>query len=137
MRPPLPAKVGTNFAEKRRSHGRTKATEFRSFPVLCMLGHIMGHATAQAVSLRLPTAEARVRIQVSHVAFVVDKVALGQVFSSHSSTYILRGWYNRPISGRRTKWTQSQPIQKKKRKKEPYRISPPAGRGLVCLSWRL
>jgi hypothetical protein len=26
----------------------------------------------------------------------------------HSSS-IIRGWYNRPISGRRTKWTQSQP----------------------------
>jgi hypothetical protein len=28
--------------------------------------------------------------------------------TSHSSS-IIRGWYNRPISGRRTKWTQSHP----------------------------
>jgi hypothetical protein len=55
-----------------------------------------------------------------HVGFVVDKMALGQVFSEHfplpilipptvphSSSSILEGWYNRPVSGRRTKWTQS------------------------------
>jgi hypothetical protein len=26
---------------------------------------------------------------------------------------IIRGWYNRPVSGRLTKWTQSHPTQKK------------------------
>jgi hypothetical protein len=25
------------------------------------------------------------------------------------SLFIIRGWYNRPVSGRRTKWTQSHP----------------------------
>jgi hypothetical protein len=62
-----------------------------------------------------------------HVRFVVDKVALGQVFfkdfgvsyqlipippiAPHSSSSpIIRGWYDRPNSGRRTKWTQSRPI---------------------------
>jgi hypothetical protein len=53
-----------------------------------------------------------------HVGLVVDKVDLGQVLSEyfgsaanpHStdySTLIIWGWYNRPNSGRRTKWTQS------------------------------
>jgi hypothetical protein len=50
------------------------------------------------------------------------KVALGQVFfeyfglqilipptAPHSSSSIIRGWYNRPVSGRRTKQTQSHP----------------------------
>jgi hypothetical protein len=52
-----------------------------------------------------------------HVGFVVDKAALGQVFSStsvspanHSTNFsiiiITRGWHNRPISGRSAEWTQ-------------------------------
>jgi hypothetical protein len=52
------------------------------------------------------------------VGFVVDKVALGQVFSEyfgflchlHSTKFpiiiITRGRYNRPFSGRRAEWTQ-------------------------------
>jgi hypothetical protein len=53
---------------------------------------------------------------------VVHNTALGQVFyeyfgftsnsqSTDCSTFttIIRGWYNRPISGGRTKWIQSQP----------------------------
>jgi hypothetical protein len=60
------------------------------------------------------------------VVFVVDKVALVQVFSeyfgfpcqfsfyevpiaTYSSSSIIRGWYNKPVSGRRTKWTRSHP----------------------------
>jgi hypothetical protein len=39
----------------------------------------IGRAMAQAVSRRPLTAEARVRSRFSHVGFVVDKVALGQV----------------------------------------------------------
>jgi hypothetical protein len=30
----------------------------------------------------------------------------------HSSS-IIRGWYNRPVNGRRTKWTQSHPTPRK------------------------
>jgi hypothetical protein len=49
------------------------------------------------------------------MGFVVDKEAVGHVFcyySSfhrllHSSSSIVRGWYNRPNSGRRTSWIQS------------------------------
>jgi hypothetical protein len=56
------------------------------------------------------------------VGSVVDKVALGQVFllvlrfpmpvlippnAPYSS--VIRDWYNRPISGQSTKWTQSHP----------------------------
>jgi hypothetical protein len=39
---------------------------------------------AQAVSRWLPTAAARVQTRVGQVGFVVDKVALGQVFYEHS-----------------------------------------------------
>jgi hypothetical protein len=43
----------------------------------------MGHAMAEAVSRLLPTAAAQVRARVWQVGFVVDKVALGQVFSEY------------------------------------------------------
>jgi hypothetical protein len=58
-----------------------------------------------------------------HVGFVVYNVVLGQVFlrvllfplpilipptAPHSSS-IIWGWCNRPVSGRRTKWTRSHP----------------------------
>jgi hypothetical protein len=66
------------------------------------------------------------------VRFVVDKVALGQVFSEYfglpcqfsfrrllqSPSSIIWGWYNRPISDRRTKWTQSHPHPKKLKEKK-------------------
>jgi hypothetical protein len=44
---------------------------------------LCGRATAQAVSRWLPTAAARVRARVWQLGFVVDKVALGQVFSEY------------------------------------------------------
>jgi hypothetical protein len=43
----------------------------------------IGCAIAQAVSRWLPTAAAQVRVRAKHVGFVVDKVALGQVFSEY------------------------------------------------------
>jgi hypothetical protein len=67
-----------------------------------------------------------------NMGFVVDKMAFGQVFlqellfplpifipptTPHLSS-ITRGWYNRPISGRRTKWTQSHPPTKGTKKKK-------------------
>jgi hypothetical protein len=41
------------------------------------------YITLQAVSSSLPTKAALVRIKAQHVVFVVDKVALGQVFSEY------------------------------------------------------
>jgi hypothetical protein len=51
------------------------------------------------------------------VGVVVDKAALGQVFSEYfdfpanhftnfSIIIITRGWHNRPIGGRSAEWTQ-------------------------------
>jgi hypothetical protein len=45
-----------------------------------LLRHTEGRAMAQVVSRRPLTAEARVCPGSIHVGFVVDKVALGQVF---------------------------------------------------------
>jgi hypothetical protein len=72
-----------------------------------------GRAVAQSVSRWFPTAAARVQTPgSSHVGFVVDNVALGQVFSDYfgfpspifippispqSPSPIIRGWYNRPV----------------------------------------
>jgi hypothetical protein len=76
------------------------------------------HAVAQAVSHRVPIAAAQVRVRAELVGFVVDKVALGQVFPStsvspanhHSTNFsmliITRGWHNRPFGGRSAGWTQ-------------------------------
>jgi hypothetical protein len=50
------------------------------FPLLV---DVQGRAIAQAVSRWLPTAAARVRTRSGHVGFMVDKVALGQVFSEY------------------------------------------------------
>jgi hypothetical protein len=65
------------------------------------------------------------------VGFLLDKVALGQVFLRvlrfplpiliaptvpRSPFTIIRGWYNRPTSGRRTDWTQCQHTQRIKRR---------------------
>jgi hypothetical protein len=62
--------------------------------------------------------ETRVRARAEHIGFVVDKVALVQVFPStsvssakHYSTNfpintITRDWHNRPINGRSAEWTQ-------------------------------
>jgi hypothetical protein len=44
---------------------------------------ILGRAIAQTVSRWLPTAAVRVRAHSGHVRFVVNKVALGQVFSEY------------------------------------------------------
>jgi hypothetical protein len=50
---------------------------------LRQINEINGRAIIQAVSRRLQTAAARVRARSGHVEFVVDKVALGQVFSEY------------------------------------------------------
>jgi hypothetical protein len=47
----------------------------------CRATFFVGHAIAQAVSRRLPTAASWVRARLGNVGFVVDKVALGQVFA--------------------------------------------------------
>jgi hypothetical protein len=44
---------------------------------------ILGRAIAQAISRRFSTAEARFESRSGHVGFVVDKVALGQIFSEY------------------------------------------------------
>jgi hypothetical protein len=84
----------------------------------------LSRAIAQAVSLRLPTTAARVRAQVRSCGVCGGQSGIGTGFlrvlrfplpipipptAPHSSSSIIRGWYNRPISGRRTKWTQSHP----------------------------
>jgi hypothetical protein len=93
-----------------------------------------GPSRAQEVSRRLPTAAVRVRTQVRPCGISGAQngtgVGLLRVLrfpllilipstAPHSSS-IFRGWYNRPISGRSTKWTQSHPTPRNlKKKRQP------------------
>jgi hypothetical protein len=85
-----------------------------------------GRAIAEAIRSRFSTSEARVRAQIRSCGICDGLSGIGAGFlrafrflltilipptAPHSSS-IMRGWYNRPISGRRTKWTQSQPTQR-------------------------
>jgi hypothetical protein len=83
------------------------------------------------VSRRLPTAAARVRAQVRSCVIRGGQSGTGTEFlrvlrfplsipipptAQHSSS-IIRGWHNRPVGGRRTKWTVSPHLKKLKKKK--------------------
>jgi hypothetical protein len=68
-----------------------------------------------------------------HVGFVVDKAALGQVFSqylvspaNHSTDFsiiiITRGWHNRPLSGRSVEWILIPPPTIQIKKKREFKI---------------
>jgi hypothetical protein len=73
------------------------------------LCYYFGRAIDQAVSLWLPTGEARVCARAQHVGFVVDKWHWGRFFpttlvslANHDSTNFsiiinTRGWHNSPI----------------------------------------
>jgi hypothetical protein len=75
--------------------------------------------TAQGMKLYRPGFEPK----LGHVGFEMDRVALGQVYSENFSLFslpvvpptaphsssIIRGWYNRPNTGRHAKWTNHQP----------------------------
>jgi hypothetical protein len=86
-----------------------------------------GRAITQAVSHRLPTAAARVRAQLRACGICGGQSGTGQVFSEYFGSSCQFSFHrllhthhpssgagnNRPVSGRRTKWTQSHPTPKK------------------------
>jgi hypothetical protein len=83
-------------------------------------------AIAQEVSRRLPTAAARVRAHVKACGICGGQSRTGEgslrvlrfplpiIPTAPHSSSIIRGWYNRPVSGRRTKWTVSPHSKKTK-----------------------
>jgi hypothetical protein len=87
-----------------------------------------GRAIAQAVSRRLPTPAARVRAQVRWCGICGGQSGTCTFSPSasfslpvllpptapHSSSSIIRDWYSRPITGRRTKWTAPRETKWKK-----------------------
>jgi hypothetical protein len=91
----------------------------------------IGRAIAQAVSRRLPTATARVRAQVRAGGICGGHSGTGAGFlrvfrlvlpilippTAQHSSFIIRGWYNKPDSGRRTKYTQSHGTSRNTHKK--------------------
>jgi hypothetical protein len=87
---------------------------------------LTGRVIAQGVSRQLPTAAAQVRAHDRSYGICGGQSGIGVGFlqvlrfplsmlipptAPHSSS-ITWGWYNRPNSGRRTKWTQSHPTQR-------------------------
>jgi hypothetical protein len=72
-----------------------------------------GRAIAQAINRRIPTAATRVLSQVRSCGICGVRVLRFPlpILTPPSAPYssIIRDWFNSPISGRRTKWTQSQP----------------------------
>jgi hypothetical protein len=103
-----------------------------------------GRAIASAVTRRFPTPAARVRscgiyggqsdtgagfLQVLRFPLPI----LIPPIAPHSSSYIIRSWYNRPNSVRRTKWTHSHPTPRNLKKitvsKRPNRV------GVSHLTW--
>jgi hypothetical protein len=93
-------------------------TQFGLHPPLCEL------KKNKNFSRCLPTAAARVRTQIRSRGICGGQSGNGASFlrvlrfplpilipptAPHSSSSIIRGWYNRPVSGRRTNWTQFHP----------------------------
>jgi hypothetical protein len=89
-----------------------------------------GRAIEQEVSRRLPTSVAWVRAQVTSCGICGGQSGTRAGFlrvlrfplpilipptSPHSLSAIIRIWYNRQISDRRTKWTQSHLTPRKKK----------------------
>jgi hypothetical protein len=82
-----------------------------------------GRAVFQAVSRRLPIATAGVQAQVNSCGIYGGQSGIGAgfleyldfpcQFSFHRLLYthhlLILGWYNWPVIGRRTQWTQSHP----------------------------
>jgi hypothetical protein len=94
-------------------------SRFYSSKTICKLIVIEGRAIAQAVSRRSSTVAAPVRAQVKLCEICDEQSGTGAGFlrvllfplpifilpivPRSSSSSIMWGWYNRPISGRRTK----------------------------------
>jgi hypothetical protein len=88
-----------------------KRSQSRRYPSV----YLERHAITQAVSCRLPTVAVRVRSQLRSCRVCGERSGTGAGFlgvlgfplpstAPHSSS-IIRGWYSRPNSGRRKKWT--------------------------------
>jgi hypothetical protein len=72
------------FYKNKKKKKKVSAIKFasQSLPVNSVT-QTYGHAVDEAVGSWLSTAAPQVRVRVEHVVFVVDKAALGQVFSQY------------------------------------------------------
>jgi hypothetical protein len=94
---------------------------------LCKLTEY-GRATAQAVRRRLPTTTAQLRscgicggqsgTGAGFLRVLRFPLRILILLTASRPSSIIQGWYSRPISGRRTNWTQSHPHPKKLKKKK-------------------
>jgi hypothetical protein len=93
-------------------------SNFLSVCWYCFRYYNIGRAVAQAVSPRLPTAAAQVRVRAGMWGLLWTKRHWGRFYPStsvstanrHSTSFsiiiITRGCQNRPIGGRSAEWTQ-------------------------------
>jgi hypothetical protein len=122
---------------------------FRDRAISLYSSKIVSRAIGQAVSRRLPIADARVRVRVRSYGICGGRSGTGAGFlqllrfplpilipptAPHSPSSIIWDWYNRPISVRRTKWTQSHSTTRKHivDKKEILRTA--SNTGIFCSS---
>jgi F420-0:gamma-glutamyl ligase-like protein len=78
------------------SHNDAKCDDINVSLLYKMLITITGCAIAQAISRRLPTAAARFEPRSGHVGFMLDKVALVQVFSEYFSFHCQFSFHRLP-----------------------------------------
>jgi hypothetical protein len=83
--------------------------------------NVVGRAVPQTISRRLPTAVTRVRAQVRSYGICGGQSGTGAGYvrvlrfplpflippTAPQSSSVILGWYNKPVSGRCTKYTQS------------------------------
>jgi hypothetical protein len=115
-------------------HGTTSSSSYHDIPAyefrtarMSLPALPLRRTVAQAVSRRLPKAAARVRAQVKSCGICGGQSGIGAGFlrvfrfplpiriapiAPQSSSSIIWGSYNKPNSGRSTKWTQSHPTRK-------------------------
>jgi hypothetical protein len=111
----------------------------------------LGSAITQAVSRRLPTTAAMVRGHGRSCGIRGGQSGARAGFlrvlrfplpilipptAPHSSSSIIRGWYNRPISGRLTKWTQSHSTPKHSKARYISKIYCSTKCQDRCINWR-
>jgi hypothetical protein len=112
--------LGSNLGRRSWKPASNRITSGRRLPMFRTNQWLGGRLIAQAVSHRLPTTPAQVQSHIRSCGIYGGQSGAGASFlwvlrfllpililSIAPYLAIIRSWYNRPDSGRRTEWTQS------------------------------